>query len=265
MKGRATAAPLRKNPALSEGRHCPRSPVALGYPEGTSSGATMKATPWLIIAALSLSVPAPGHAVAYTITDLGVVGLNSGAYAINSASEIAGVTYPSGCCNGSATIWNGSVSTPLGALPGINGSLAQSINSSGQVAGYSFSATSQVATVWNGVTPTALPSLPGTNFGNAFAINHSGQMAGASYVSGAASPLATVWNGTTNGLAKGCRDEAAHGANRPPVPVAPDPMREWRDTEAIGRTMVFVPGKRNDPGSGKAGSNLGSCRLGPAR
>lgn len=160
-------------------------------------GDTMNAAKRLVIAALALSLPVPGHAVVYTITDLGIVELNSGAYAINNAGEIAGATYPTGCCNGLATVWNGSTATHLGPPPGMTGSSGQSINSSGQVAGYSFSATSQAATVWNGVTPTALQNLPGTNFGNAVAINNSGQVAGASYVSGPASPFATVWNGTT--------------------------------------------------------------------
>ena len=93
--------------------------------------------------------------------------------------------------------------TVLGGLGG--GSFAIGVNSSGQVAGYSYDTDGNVhAVVWNGTTPTVLNNL-GLFVGSAAnGINDSGQVAGTlDNPSDFNQQNAVVWNGTTPTVLKG--------------------------------------------------------------
>ena len=88
--------------------------------------------------------------------------------------------------------------TDLGT-PGGTYSEAFSINSTGQVAGSSATATGPAqATRWNGTTATALDTLGSEEIGQGAAINDHGTVVGYSWTPRRyASFYATVWNGTT--------------------------------------------------------------------
>jgi probable HAF family extracellular repeat protein len=80
--------------------------------------------------------------------------------------------------------------TDLGSLLG-NGSAANAINDSGQVAGYSPAG----ATLWNGTSAITYSTF-GNYSNNANAINNLGVMVGEAYYAAAGDFHATVWNGT---------------------------------------------------------------------
>ena len=91
-----------------------------------------------------------------------------------------------------ATLWDRTVATDLGTLPGGNESRAYGINNAGLVAGWSDTFGGAVhATVWNGSRAVDLGTLPGGYESQAFALNDAG------LVVGEASNHATVWSGGT--------------------------------------------------------------------
>ena len=51
------------------------------------------------------------------MTNLGTAAQESEAYGINASGQVVGYSTDNGL-NGSATLWNGSTATDLGALPG---------------------------------------------------------------------------------------------------------------------------------------------------
>ena len=67
----------------------------------------------------SFSLAAPSFTNVYAITDLGVSGTTSAGHAVNNLVQVTGAIYPTGCCDASPTVWNGSLPTTLGNLPGL--------------------------------------------------------------------------------------------------------------------------------------------------
>jgi probable HAF family extracellular repeat protein len=119
----------------------------------------------------------------------------SEAWAINDQGQVAGISWSSDNDLTRATVWNGTTSTKLGVLSGVDASHARAINDNGQVAGWSITDGTARATVWNGTTPTNLGTPSGADATYARAINNSGQIAGWSTTDG--NTHATIWNGTT--------------------------------------------------------------------
>jgi probable HAF family extracellular repeat protein len=119
----------------------------------------------------------------------------SEAWAINDQGQVAGISWSSDNDLTRATVWNGTTSTKLGVLSGVDASHARAINDNGQVAGWSITDGTARATVWNGTTPTSLGTPSGADATYARAINNSGQIAGWSTTDG--NTHATIWNGTT--------------------------------------------------------------------
>jgi probable HAF family extracellular repeat protein len=118
------------------------------------------------------------------------------ANAINNTGQAVGTITPSSGGSAGAVLWNGTTPTDLGTLGGPNG-WANAINSSGQVAGYSQTASgAQHATLWNGTTITDLGTLGGT-VSSAYGINGVGQVVGGANITGDTAQHAALWNGTT--------------------------------------------------------------------
>lgn len=92
--------------------------------------------------------------------------------------------------------------TSLGTLPGGMVSVANGINSSGQIVGYSGANSAQTrAFAYSNGTMTDIGTLPGGNTANALAINNSGQIVGNSEVVGNLSYHAFLYdNGVMNDL-----------------------------------------------------------------
>jgi len=85
--------------------------------------------------------------------------------------------------------------TDLGAASEFN-SVAEAINNSGQIVGWSYGLNSSYsATLWNGTASTNLGV--GTIASHAYGINDSGQIAGWSVPAANTGRYATLWNGTT--------------------------------------------------------------------
>ena len=120
-----------------------------------------------------------------TPTDLGALGGVSGVTGINNAGQVVGTVgnvyyhygyYGQGpSADARATIWNGTTPTELGMVGGSVSSVANGINNSGQVVGYSYYSGGGVnATIWNGTTPTYLEGVDTYATG----INDSGAVVG---------------------------------------------------------------------------------------
>jgi probable HAF family extracellular repeat protein len=149
----------------------------------------------------------------YSVTDLGVLpGGSSRVHQINANGETAG---DSGSVYGTRRhgfLWTKSGGLQdLGTLRGGDYSQAFSINSVGEIAGTSNTATSMHAFRWSsGAGLQDLGVLPGSNSSQAYAINDRNQVAGAS------GTHAVIWNGGTiqdlGGL-PGARWSEAHGLN----------------------------------------------------
>ena len=118
----------------------------------------MKAAFRLMLAALlaALLAAAAGcvHAAPYTLTQLQVApGLNTYAFAINSACAVLGSVYNKGWDNGvdSGFVWQSGEIRFLPVAEGSYGSRARSINQSGEVAGHEYGPHGQNwAAVWRG-------------------------------------------------------------------------------------------------------------------
>lgn len=172
-------------------------------------------TKFVSVAALclmSVGVTRPANAFAYTVTDLDPLpGYGqSHAYGINDAGQVVGYSATDTNLVRSATIWNGSTPTNIGALVGTTyNSQATAINNAGQIVGAygplggvlglgaSFI---QQGVLWSGNTVTTLAPLPGLTSSYATAINNAGQVVGISYppfLPPFQNQLATIWNGAT--------------------------------------------------------------------
>lgn len=126
------------------------------------------------------------------VTDLGV----GTAGAINDAGIIVG----SAIFNGEyhSAIWNGTTASILVVPNGGVSSSAMSINSAGQVVGYSYIGSwgsYHHAFVWSGASATDINSVPWT-YSKATDINGAGQIVGTAFISNVETH-AVLWNGTT--------------------------------------------------------------------
>ena len=181
-----------------------------------------------------LSFAAFAAAQSYTVTDLG----QGQAFAINSLGDVAVEPYPSGnsfvwapdgsildllplagdyyespsginsqglavgasnstISLSSAVLWTNGVPLDLGTLGG-KSSAATGINASGQVAGYSATASGYEAFLWTKATGMqGLGFLPGGDWSFAYAINRYGQVAGDATTNGDAISNAFLWSKTT--------------------------------------------------------------------
>ena len=170
------------------------TPTALSNPPGTSSSQANAINSGGQVAGYALSTGNPTVPIIWNGTTpvaLGTLGgASSGAYAINAAGQVAGIS------GGVAVVWNGTSATPLGTFPGST-SVAFGINNNGQAVGVISNGINNTATIWNGTTPNPLGTLPGMQNGIATSINDAGVAVG--YDTGFNNPgsLAVIWNGTT--------------------------------------------------------------------
>jgi probable HAF family extracellular repeat protein len=139
------------------------------------------------------------HATVWNGTTPTDLGIESQAFAINDAGQVAGWRNTMGDLGGAgthATVWNGITATDLGTLGGTQ-SMARAINNAGLVAGESniIGDAATHATVWNGTTAIDLGTLGGTISG-ASAINNAGIVVGYSSTLGNGAAHATLWQGT---------------------------------------------------------------------
>ncbi|MGA7921283.1 MAG: hypothetical protein WCA38_16605 [Candidatus Acidiferrales bacterium] len=127
----------------------------------------------------------------YKVTDLGVLNSTgvSEAYSISASGEAVGYATPPAGVSGGAFVYNNGRMTNLGTLGGTT-SLAQGINASGQVVGYSTLTTKNYgAFLYSGGVMTNIGTLGGT-YAAAYAINGSGEIVGVSTTaSGAQHPF----------------------------------------------------------------------------
>jgi uncharacterized membrane protein len=146
-------------------------------------------------------------------TTTSVSGINAAGEAVGSVGGGSSIC-PAGC----PAVWSDGTATLLGPVTGATGTLAYSINDSGQVAGTAVIAGSSQAILWNNGSPTLLPSpAPYTQTFAAY-LNDSGQVVGqaSGQVGGVQEVVATMWNGSTPtvlGLLSGYTSGEAWGIN----------------------------------------------------
>ena len=154
-----------------------------------------------LIALAMTAVPIAAKAQTYTVAELGTPGpgYSISGEAINDSGQVAGTSSffsPPVTDITQATVWNGTIPTQLGSLPGSNGgNVASGINNVGQIVGYaSDAAGNEIATVWNGTKPTALGDISGEPNGSI--IDRANGIDNAGVIVGFSGDYATVWNGT---------------------------------------------------------------------
>jgi probable HAF family extracellular repeat protein len=124
------------------------------------------------------------HAVLWrggVMTDLGTLGgSGSGAWAINAAGVVVGVSYMPNNLDQHAFLWRHGTMTDLGTLPGGWVSQAYGINARGQAVGYSTgdAALHGHAVLWDGGAVIDLGTLPNAESSAATAIGASGDIVG---------------------------------------------------------------------------------------
>jgi probable HAF family extracellular repeat protein len=136
----------------------------------------------LITAGVCIGAAVLAHAQ-YSIVDLGGLGDQSQARAINDLAQIAGIALPpvSGAVP-RAVLWQTGSVADLGILGGYQ-SWGLGINNVGTVCGWAENASGyDLPALWNGGTATALPTLGWTG-GAAYGINNAGTAVGFSYLS----------------------------------------------------------------------------------
>ena len=183
-------------------------------------------------ASVGTAINDAGHAVGYSyiprsttrpflwvngaMTPLGSLGgIRAWAQGINNNDEVVGY---SELANGEyrAFLWKNGTMTNLGTLAGTNASQAVGINSSGQIAGYSYNTTpgaaaSGSAWIWQNGVMTAIDLPPGYSGAVAYGINDAGQVVGAAYGDQSAF-TAWIWqNGVTSLVNTGGRQAEAIG------------------------------------------------------
>ncbi len=121
-------------------------------------------------------------AQSYTVTDLGTLpgGHSSGAQAINASGQVTGFADQANDSITDVFRYSQGTLTDLGTLGGTTGE-GRSINSSGQIAGYSTNAVTYRAFMTDGDTLIDIGDLGGGS-SDAYGINDSGQVVGASYL-----------------------------------------------------------------------------------
>jgi len=118
-----------------------------------------------------------------TFVDLGIAGEWTQAYSLNDSGQVVGTYYPPGFVSqsgfGRAFLWQNGVTTDLGSLDGSE-SVATSINASGQIVGFAFTASGVYhAFLWEHGVMTDLGTLGGADtLSAAYAINDVGQVVG---------------------------------------------------------------------------------------
>jgi len=178
----------------------------------------------ILLLACSVTLLLPAFAVAQgplpgiTITDLGNLGGDSVAYAINNEGQVVGYSYTA-AFQPHAFLWQNGTMTDLGTLVGGTQSVADDINNEGQVVGYSETAAGeQHAFLWQNGSMTDLGTLGGSS-SSARGINDQGQVVGVS--STATNGHAFLWqNGSMTDLGTLGEDgnqayyySGAHGIN----------------------------------------------------
>lgn len=160
------------------------------------SNAVRRYAPFVLLCALfSLEAPAV-FAITYHVTDLG----NGYGYSINASGDVAGEHDTGGYDNGAiyhGVLFHAGQTTDLGALSTGEYSVAEGVNDSDQVVGWSQTApkSTQTAFLYSNDGIHSLGALPGDTESGAEAINNSGQITGFSgiraflYSGGSMSPL----------------------------------------------------------------------------
>jgi probable HAF family extracellular repeat protein len=130
------------------------------------------------------------NAATYNFTDLGT---DFNPTAVNNVGQVIGQSTTG---DRRAIIWSGGTRTELGTLGGVK-SVANNINDSGQVVGYSTNSTGlSRATLWNSATATDLGTFGSFTESVANDINNSGQIVGRSYDASGQSK-GVLWQGGT--------------------------------------------------------------------
>ena len=150
----------------------------------------------LLLGVLTLAPCVAQAAPAYSIIDLGTLGVSSVGYGINAAGQVTGYSLIAGDATNHAFVSTSSGLKDLGTLGG-SSSAGVGINAAGQVAGYSSTvgdaATHAFVSTSSGLKD--LGTLGGLNSAG-YGINAAGQVTGYSVVAGAAGADAFLYDGT---------------------------------------------------------------------
>ncbi|MEA2521600.1 MAG: hypothetical protein QOI81_1246, partial [Actinomycetota bacterium] len=151
----------------------------------------------LALMAIELTaLPALAAPASYTITDIGVAGLDSYAWGLNGTPVVVGQARTStNNFNQEAYTWTSGTLTSLGSLNNSGSSIAHAVNAAGLIVGGSATGTGgSHAVSWNGTTATDLGTFAG-NSSEAFGINGGGQIVGEGCVTVTCFTHALLWDG----------------------------------------------------------------------
>lgn len=134
-----------------------------------------------------------------SMTDLGTLGGNTTAGAINDLGQVVGSSQRDpnpGVHGGDAFLYSGGIMTALGTINGRPIEWGYDINASGQVAAsYQTAGGQRRAVLYSGGAGVDLGTLVGDDYSVAMAINDNGQVAGTSQASGGTTSHAFLYSG----------------------------------------------------------------------